>query len=85
MVMKKTLSSFFIFFSIYTNAQVDTSQIKFIEPPDSTAIGTPDGKLVSKEIGAGGGTIVSEDGRVELIFPAGNGCEERFFATRCST
>jgi hypothetical protein len=39
--------------------------------PDSTAIGKPEGKLVSKEIGPAGGTIISDDGRVELIFPAG--------------
>ena len=53
-----------------TNTLIDTSKIKFIELPDSTAIGTPDGTLVSKEIGPTGGTIVSDDGRVELIFPA---------------
>ena len=38
---------------------------------DSTGFGTPEGKLISKEIGVDGGQIVSEDGRVELIFPAG--------------
>ena len=76
--MKKILILLILFFSLSVHAQtdtsglqVDTAAIKFIEPPDSTAIGTPDGKLVSKEIGITGGTIISEDGRVELIFPAG--------------
>ena len=65
-------------FSMFANAQIDstkaltdTSQIKFIEPPDSTGFGIPDGKLMSKEIGPAGGTIVSDDGRIELIFPPG--------------
>jgi hypothetical protein len=53
-----------------TNALINTSQIKFIEPSDSTSIGTPDGTLTRKEIGPAGGAIVSDDGRVELIFPA---------------
>lgn len=53
-----------------TKLQADTSGIKFIEVSDSTGFGTPDGKLVSKEIGGAGGTIVSEDGKVELNFPA---------------
>ena len=78
--MKKILvvSISILFFSLSMNAQIDstnaltdTSTIKFIEPPDSTEFGTPDGQLVSKEIGQAGGTIVSNDGRVELIFPTG--------------
>lgn len=51
--------------------QTDTTMIRFIETPDSTGFGIPDGKLISKEIGTTGGQIVSEDGRIELIFPAG--------------
>ena len=50
-------------------SQTNTSAIKSIELPDSTGFGTPDGKQLSKEIGTSGGTIVSDDGRVELIFP----------------
>ena len=69
--MKKIASLLLLFVSLWANAQKDTSGINFIEPPDSTAIGTADGKLVGKEIGAAGGTIVSDDGRVELVFPDG--------------
>jgi hypothetical protein len=39
-------------------------------PPSPTAVGTPTGSPVTKTIGAGGGTILSADGRVELNFPA---------------
>jgi hypothetical protein len=74
--MKKILISSILFFSLSAHAQsdstklsADTSTIKFVEPPDSTGFGTPDGQLVSKEIGPVGGTIVSDGGRVELIFP----------------
>lgn len=66
--MKKVLIPFLFIFSTYVSAQKDTLGIQL---SDSTAIGTPDGKLVSKQIGATGGMIVSEDGRVELIFPEG--------------
>ena len=74
--MKEILILSTLFFSLSINAQIhtttaDTSGIKFIEPPDSTGFGTPDGKLVNKQIGAIGGTIISDDGRVALIFPAG--------------
>ncbi len=75
--MKKILIASTLFFSLGVHAQVDpskmlldTANVKFIEPPDSTGFGTPDGQLVSKEIGPGGGTIASDDGRVELIFPS---------------
>jgi hypothetical protein len=36
-----------------------------------TPVGTPLGGLVTKSIGAGGGSITSEDGKAELVFPAG--------------
>ena len=52
-------------------AQDSLMQIKYVEPPDSTAIGIPDGRLANKEIGPSGGTIMSADNRIELIFPAG--------------
>jgi hypothetical protein len=75
--MKKLLILVMLPFSLCVHAQIDstkalidTSQIKFIEPPDSTGFGTPGGHLVSQEIGPAGGIIVSDDGRVELIFPA---------------
>jgi hypothetical protein len=66
--MKKILTLYLFIFSIYANAQKDTLGMQL---SDSTAIGTPDGKPVSKQIGASGGTIISEDGRMELIFPEG--------------
>jgi hypothetical protein len=50
---------------------VSPSQLTFIEPPDTTELGTPDGNPVSKDIGPAGGTIVSDDGTVQLIFPQG--------------
>jgi hypothetical protein len=72
--MKEMLMISLLFLSLNVRAQtdkmsIDTSQIKLVEPPDSTGFGAPDGQLVSKEIGPAGGTIVSNDGRVELIFP----------------
>ena len=51
--------------------KIESSQLKVTPISDSTALGKPDGKLVSREIGANGGNITSDDGRVELIFPAG--------------
>ena len=64
-----------LFFSLNLHAQLDTTeiqadslQVKLVQLPDSTAVGAPDGKAVSKEIGGAGGTIISDDGRVELIF-----------------
>jgi len=39
--------------------------------PAVTAIGTPIGNPTSKNIDAGGGTILSDDGRLELRFPPG--------------
>lgn len=70
--MKKIIISFLLFSTMIVCAQKDTSQLKSHEPTDSTGFGIPDGKLVSKEIGTAGGTIASDDGRVELIFPAGS-------------
>ncbi len=69
--MKKMFVAFLLLCSLQSNAQKDTSSTQFAEPSDSTAIGAPDGKFISKEIGITGGTIISDDGRVELIFPAG--------------
>ena len=58
-------------FFLFANAQADSSKIRYTEPSDSTALGIPNGKIVSKQIGPTGGTIMSEDGRIELIFPTG--------------
>ena len=57
---------------IVTQAQSDSLKTKIAKLSDSTGFGTPDGKVISKEIGADGGQIASEDGRVELIFPTGS-------------
>jgi hypothetical protein len=67
--MNKIFFLCLLLFSTGVYAQTDTTGIWLFEPSDSTGFGTPDGKLVSKEIGPAGGKIVSEDGRVELIFP----------------
>src|SRR5689334_25354390 len=69
--MKRLLISLLVFFQLYVRAQQDTAQIKVVEPPDSTALGIPDGNPVNKEIGPLGGSIASGDGRVQLIFPEG--------------
>src|SRR5262245_2967377 len=74
--MKRSLVVLFLLTFLNLQAQTDTtkagtSQIEILEPPDSTEIGGPDGTPVSAEIGPAGGRIKSDDGRIELIFPAG--------------
>jgi len=74
--MQKVLLSSILFFSLSAHAQidsteVDTSGINTFKLPDSTGFGTPDGQLISKEIGPPGGVIASGDGRIELLFPEG--------------
>lgn len=49
----------------------DSVEVNLISLPDSTAIAIPNGKLITKEIGVAGGAIISDDGKVELIFPEG--------------
>jgi len=70
--MKNILVLAILFVCLQLPAQSDTSGIQFIETADSTGFGTPNGKLVSSQIGTAGGKIVSDDGRVELIFSAGS-------------
>jgi hypothetical protein len=43
--------------------------IKYLRMDSVTAVGKPTGDDVSQEIGKDGGTITSDDGRMELIFP----------------
>ncbi len=69
--MKKILLLWIFLISLSTQAQTDSAQIKFTKLSDSTGFGTPEGKLMGNEIGHAGGKIISEDGRVELIFPPG--------------
>jgi hypothetical protein len=71
-LMKSILVPVILFVCVQLHAQSDTSKVQFMETSDSTSFGTPDGKLISSEIGTAGGKIVSDDGRVELIFPAGS-------------
>jgi hypothetical protein len=40
-------------------------------PPAVTAVGTPVGTEITKTIGPGGGTITSDDGKIDLTIPAG--------------
>src|SRR3954466_5389206 len=57
--------------AIAVNGQTDSAAMMAKLFADSTALGTPDGQLTSKQIGATGGKIISDDGRIELIFPPG--------------
>jgi hypothetical protein len=45
--------------------------IKIVRLDSVTAFGKPDGQQVTREIDDDGGTIVSDDGKLELIFPKG--------------
>ena len=66
------LTSFCLFFSYFHPAAVGQSNdvtIKYLRMDSITAIGKPTGEEVSQEIGKDGGTITSDDGRIELIFP----------------
>ena len=76
--MKKLLIVLMPLLSLGSYAQTDTTEfesdsieIKTVQLPDSTGLGAADGKLVSKQIDSSGGTIISDDKRVELIFPPG--------------
>ena len=71
MNMKKCIIIVLIFLTVSVTAQQDTARKDILRLPDSSAIGEPIGNIVSKNIGPEGGTIVSEDGRVELVFPLG--------------
>src|SRR5262245_62015585 len=54
-----------------TQLQTDSVEVKVIGLPDSSDIGVPNGKQVRQEISVSGGTIISDDGRVQLNFPPG--------------
>lgn len=58
-----------LFLRLAAQQALDTSSL----PPfsDSTALGKPDGQVSAKRIGPAGGTIVSADKKLELIFPPG--------------
>ena len=70
--MKKSLVSFLLICTFLANAQEkNTVPIQILKLDSITAIGKADGKEITKEIGKEGGKIVSEDGKMELIFPEG--------------
>ena len=52
-------------------AQVDSFPVKMLRLDSTTALGKRDGNGETKEIGKEGGNMVSDDGKVELIFPEG--------------
>ena len=70
-IMRTRWVLFLLFLSLQGTAQRDTSGILLFRLPDSTGIGTADGDGVSSEIGPSGGKLISSDGRIELVFPAG--------------
>lgn len=69
-VMKAAFLLMFIFCRLVCHGQ-DVIPVKILRLDSTTAIGKADGEETSKEIGKDGGYIVSEDGRVELVFPEG--------------
>jgi hypothetical protein len=76
--MKPLLALSILFCSVsgYGQPNSDTEKsdsfgIRIVHLPQSSSIGAADGKMVSKEIGSNGGTIISDDGRLELVFPEG--------------
>lgn len=74
--MKRILIAILLFAVLFTNAQTgiiekDSLDVKIVGLPDSTAIATPTGKKLSREISVSGGKIISDDGKLELIFPPG--------------
>jgi hypothetical protein len=76
LVMKKSMwvrVALFCLFFLYLHsarAQSDNLTIKYLRMDGVTGPGKPTGEEVSQETGKDGGTIVSDDGRIELIFPA---------------
>ena len=64
-------SLLFLYLHLTVSAQADNLTIRYLRMDSVTALGKPTGEQVSQEIGKDGGTISSEDGRIELIFPEG--------------
>jgi hypothetical protein len=57
--------------STFIYAQQNVLPVKMIRLDSITAIGKPDGEAETNEISTEGGTIVSADGKLELLFPQG--------------
>lgn len=68
--MKKTFASLLLLIAFAACKKSNDPAIE-LPPPTPTAVGTPDGAAVTKNIGAAGGTILSSDGMLELVIPAG--------------
>jgi len=60
-------------FSLYSCEKIipDDPNSTNNQTPGPTPVGSAIGTVITKNIGSGGGTIASDDGNVELIFPAG--------------
>jgi hypothetical protein len=72
--MKKVLLFIAFFSGTMTDAFAQYGNalpIKILRLDSITPLGKPDGDAESKEIGDEGGTIISADGRLELLFPQG--------------
>lgn len=68
--MKRILVSL-LFITTLAACQKSDKPFNELTPPTPTAVGTPDGPAITKSIGAAGGTILSADGMLELVIPAG--------------
>ncbi|MGZ5191615.1 MAG: hypothetical protein ACXWCZ_11395, partial [Flavisolibacter sp.] len=69
--MKNFLFLLMLFFSLHAKTQVIESKPDILRPIELTESDTIMGRSVSKEIGSSGGKMISDDGRIELIFPQG--------------
>lgn len=68
----KRILSFICFAGLLLNTAAQKSiPIKIMRLDSVTSFGKADGQQVTKEIGDDGGTVVSDDGKLELIFPKG--------------
>lgn len=68
--MKKIIFFSFLFISLAASAQDDATE-DTVATPVITAVGKPDGKKTEIKLTKDGGRLISSDGMVELIFPAG--------------
>src|ERR1700733_6919046 len=66
------LTVIFLFAACKKTIDSLTNQLQTVtQQPATTSIGSATGNAVSKTIGSSGGSITSEDGKLELIVPAG--------------
>ena len=81
--MKRFFLIYILFGCLQSTAQ--TTIQSAIRLTDSTGFGIPIGGLTSKQIGTTGGKIISDDGRVELVFPEGALSEDRMISVQSVT